>query len=249
MRTALAAFVGSLDRVRDITLEIDSSLSRALRDAAVLRRHETMQCASTVILSGYFESFLGLMAEAFIRALCMKNIPFNRLPLKIRTAHFSEGAEVLAKCARQEAKTVRRDPANRDLTDSEGIVRRMASVVSGGAYELIWEAFAETRTNLGPDALREFLSRFDVDGAWSKLAGHTRLSEASMETLLRSFLSIRNECAHSGTATTIPTPSDIRGYCDLLQTIAEGITTLLEAHLAGPSFPTLPDPGRTVSTS
>jgi hypothetical protein len=94
MRTALVNFLGSLDRVRDITVEIDSNLSKALSDKRLQQRHETIECASTVILSGYFESFLTDAAEAFIRELCSRSIPFDNLPLRIRATHFADGADV-----------------------------------------------------------------------------------------------------------------------------------------------------------
>jgi RiboL-PSP-HEPN len=192
-----------------------------------------MQCAATVILSGYFESFLGDIAEAFVTELCSKAIPFNSLPLRIRATHFGNGAEFLAKMSRREAALIKRDPSLHRLIDSEAIVQRMASVVSGTAYELIWEAFAEARTNPGPDTLREFLARFDIKESWKSLAAKTGLSETTIDASLTSFRAIRNECAHTGTATEIPAPSDIRGYCDLLQKVASGIAGILEGHLDG----------------
>lgn len=237
MKSALSNFVDSLDRVRDITVDIDQNLSAALANVTVLERHETMQCAATVILSGYFESFLGDLAEAFVRELCAKAIPFNSLPLRIRATHFGNGGEFLAKMSKREAALLKRDPNLHRLIDSETIAQRMASVVSSAAYDLIWEAFAEARTNPGPETLKEFLSRFDIKDGWKSLATGTGLSETTMEASLISFRSIRNECAHTGTATKIPTPSDIRDYCDLLQRVASGIADILEAHLSGLAFP------------
>ena len=78
-------------------------------------------------------------------------------------------------------------------------------------------------------SIREFLGRFDIDGGWSKLAQKTGLSERMLETSLSSFMLIRNECAHTGTATKIPTPSDIRAYCDLIEKISSGIAFLLKS--------------------
>lgn len=236
MRTALDSISKSLARVRDISVDIDKNVLKALKDTALLERHDTMQCALTVVLSGYLESFLTLMAEECIRELCSKNLPFEQLPLRIRSVHFTEGAEVLAKRARKEVKTLRKDSSGRGLVDSEELAHRIASVISGTGYELVWEAFAETRTNPGPEMIREFLGRFDIDGGWSKLAQKTGLSERMLETSLSSFMLIRNECAHTGTATKIPTPSDIRAYCDLIEKISSGIAFLLEEHLSGPTF-------------
>jgi hypothetical protein len=237
MRTALANFVGSLDRVRDITVELDANLSKALSDKRMQQRHETVECASTVILSGYFESFLADVAEAFVGELCSRAIPFDDLPLKIRATHFSEGAEFLAKRARRESTKLKRDTAMKHrLIDSEEIARRIASVAVGSPYELVWEAFADTRANPGPETLKQFLNRFDVESGWKSLSAGVGLSEATLEATLTSFILIRNECAHSGTATKIPTPSDIRDYCDLLQKVASEIIAILEAHLVSGAF-------------
>jgi hypothetical protein len=49
---------------------------------------------------------------------------------------------------------------------------------------------------------------------------------------LDSFLSLRHECAHTGTASTVPTASEIRDFCDLLESIASGIVKVLEDHVA-----------------
>ncbi len=236
MRSALANFTKSLDRVRDITIEIDANLSKALRDTKVMQRHETIQCACTVIVSGYFESFLGDLAEACVRDLCSMGIPFDRLPLGIRTAHFSDGAEFLAKKARTEARTIKKVDPTRSLVDAGGMTRRFASVVLGTPYELVWEAFVDEGANPGPQILRQFLNRFEVDKGWGQLATQTGLSENTMEASLSSFILIRNQCAHSGSAAKIPTPSEIRDYCYLLQKLSTGIVSILEKHLSGPPF-------------
>jgi hypothetical protein len=229
--------VGSLNRVRNITFEIDGALSLALSDKRVQQRHETIECASTVILSGYFESFLADVPEAFVSDLCSRQIPFDRLPLRIRSTHFGDGADFLAKKAKREAATLKRDASMpRGLIESEAIAKRIASVALGPPYELVWEAFVATRANPGPDTIREFLNRFNVDNGWTTLSAGAGLSETTLEASLKSFINVRNECAHSGTATKIPTPSDIRDYCDLFEKLASGLTSILEAHLSSTAF-------------
>ncbi len=236
MRNALANFSKSLDRVRDITVEVDASLSKALEDTRVLERHETIQCACAVIVSGYFESFLGDLAEAFVRDLRSLEIPFDRLPLEIRTAHFSDGGEFLAKQARVESKSIKGARSERILAETAGFTRRFASVVLSEPYELVSEAFVDEGANPGPQTLREFLNRFGVEKGWLQLATETGLSEQTLEASLKSFILIRNQCAHSGSASKVPTPSDVRDYCALVQTISTGIVSILEKHLRGPAF-------------
>jgi RiboL-PSP-HEPN len=240
MHSSLSSFIDSVNRVRDIAAEIDKNVKAALSDVKVLRRHETMQCAVTVVLSGYFESFLVEIAEAFVDALCAKSIPFDNLPLRIRATHFRGGAEYLAKEARRESKSLgqprQAGSASSRLTESATIAQRIASVAVALPYELISEAFGDTRANPGPQSLREFLNRFDVKGAWRKLADETGWSETTIDAWLKSFVLIRNECAHSGTGTPAPSTNDIRGYCELLETLASGISAILNAHLASPAF-------------
>ena len=54
MRTALDSISKSLARVRDISVDIDKNVLKALKDTALLERHDTMQCALTVSISRLF---------------------------------------------------------------------------------------------------------------------------------------------------------------------------------------------------
>ena len=49
---------------------------------------------------------------------------------------------------------------------------------------------------------------------------------------LQSFMLLRHECAHAGMAVTIPLPSDIRQFCDMLDLIGSAIVQVLEDYLA-----------------
>jgi hypothetical protein len=57
MQKALLNLKTSVQRVRDIASDIDNNASAALANLAILARHQTTQCAVTVILSGFLESF------------------------------------------------------------------------------------------------------------------------------------------------------------------------------------------------
>jgi hypothetical protein len=228
MYTALKNLKLSFQRVRDIADDVDRHASEALSDAALRARHETIQCALAVIVSGFLESFLKETAEELITIISSRGIPFQDLPERMRLTHFSEGGAVLKRQANEErrAKAVR-------MTESEDVVKRLASVLDP-SYELLWEAFADTRSNPDPQTVSEFLGRFAVEDCWKKLAVSTGLTENTLQVSLKSFLKVRHECAHTGTASAIPTPGDIRGYCDLLERLASGIVQVLEDRLAQP---------------
>jgi len=225
MQTALKNLESSLSRVRDIADDADMHASLALSDAALRARDETVQCALAVILSGFLESFLRETAEELIAMISSRGIPFQDLPDRIRSTHFVEGGAILARQAGEERKA----KAAR-MTESEDMVRRLASVLDP-SYQLLWEAFAETRSSPGPQTISEFLGRFAVEDCWKKLAASTGLSENTLQISLKSFLKVRHECAHTGTASVVPTPGDIRGHCDLLERLACGIVQVLEDRL------------------
>jgi len=238
MQKALPNLKASLDRVRAITNDIDSHAQDALRDPAVQARHETTLCASTVILSGFLESFLRDVAEEVISDICTRGVPFNTLPSKIRVAHYSDGALYLQEMARLEKKE---NPVI--LTKAADAARRLASV--GGSqlpYELLWEAFAETQANPGPDQISAFLRRFHIDQPLPTLAGAMSTSENNLLLRLRSFMEIRNECAHTGSAANVPTTNDVLGFCSLIEEIGTGMVAVFQDTLGKPPYVVLPPP-------
>ena len=143
MRAAFANFQHSLNKIRDITIDIDTAAPLALKHRTVLNRHETIQCAITVILAGFFESFLRDLAEAYVGGLCATYRPFSSLPQIVQQTHFRYGGAVLEKRAQSE----RSGNPHWVTASSSDIVRRLASVNANAPYELLWEAFADTRQN------------------------------------------------------------------------------------------------------
>lgn len=160
MQRAFSSLQTSVQRVRDIAADIDNNAPAALANPTILARHETVQCAATVILSGFLESFMREVAEGMIAEICSRNIPFQNLPDQIRVTHFQAGGYFLHEKAKSERKA--RAFA---MTESAEVVRRLASVGTlQPSYELLWEAFADTHANPGPDAIGDFLRNFDVQG-------------------------------------------------------------------------------------
>jgi|SRR5581483_1605971 len=227
MGTALSDLTSSLARVRDIADENDRNIATILSDAGARNRYETIRCASTVILSGFFESFLKQAADESIASLCALNRPFSSLPDKIKCSHYEIGGQILSRRAQDD----RSKRASRIQATTENIALRLASVAST-PYDLLWEAFAETYANPNSETVSQYLKRFGITKPWEKVASRTGTSAGALQTQLDSFLLVRHECAHTGTARSVPTPSEIREYCDLLERIANAILEVLDDHVS-----------------
>lgn len=232
MSKALANLKSSITRVRDITVDIDAHAKDALADPAIQARHETTLCAITVILSGFIESFLREIAEEVITDISSRALPFGNLPDKIRITHYWDGANCLREIARQEKS---QNPLM--LAKAADTARRLASVGNTQLpYEILWEAFAESQANPGPDQISAFLKRFDVDDPLPTLAAAMKTTQNTLTLTLRSFIEVRNECAHTGSAANVPTTTDVRSFCDLIDQLGEGIVTVFQDVLAKPPY-------------
>jgi hypothetical protein len=240
MQRALTNLKASLTRVRNIAADIDANAQAALANAAVQARHETTLCASTVILSGFLESFLREVAEEMVTEICSKAVPFNDLPPKIRVTHYWDGGQRLTDVTRKERKE---RPLL--LANASDVARRLASVASNQApYEILWEAFADTQANPGSKEIGEFLGRFDVANPIPTLAAAMSWSENTVVLRLGSFIQVRNECAHTGATTLSLTTTDLTGYCDLIDEVATGVVSTLRDTLTKPPY--VPAPSRTL---
>lgn len=238
MQNALPNLKASVDKVIAIADDIDAHAQDALKDAAVQARHETTLCAATVILSGFLESFLREIAEEMIAEICNRGIPFDQLPSKVRITHYWEGALHLRDLAGEEKGS---NPLV--LAQASDAARRLASVGSNQMpYEILWEAFANTQANPGSKEIGAYLKRFHITDPIPTLAGAMNMSENTMALLLNSFMEIRNECAHTGSAKNVPTTSDVRGYCKLLEDIGTGIVAVFQKVLAAHPY-SAPAPG------
>jgi hypothetical protein len=222
----------SIGRVRSIADDIDTHAQDALRDAGVQARYETTLCAATVILSGFLESFLREVAEEMITDICNRGMPFDQLPSKIRITHYSEGGAFLRDLARQEKGE---NPVV--LAKTTDAARRLASVGAlNPPYEIHWEAFEDTQANPGPDQINAFLKRFHVEDPLPTLASAMGTSQNNLGMRLRSFMEVRNQCAHTGSAMNVPTTGDVRGFCELIDQIGTGIVTVFTVTLGKPPY-------------
>src|SRR5260370_21192254 len=203
MQQALSNLQLSISRIQSIADDVDANAIAALANPDMQARHQTTLAGRIVILSGFLESVLGELAEGTVTEICHRAIPFGNLPDEIRVTHFRGGGAVLQNMMKQESKS---HPLA--LTESSDIARRLATVNAlQPPYELIWEAFAETQGNPGPQTIGDFLRRFDVNNPLPTLASPLHTLEPSLSIRLRSFVEVRNECAHTGGTSVIVTTS------------------------------------------
>jgi RiboL-PSP-HEPN len=236
MQQALSKLQLSTSRIRSLADDVDANAKAALADPDIQARHETTLAASIVILSGFFESFLRELAEAVITEICGRGIPFPNLPDKVRITHFREGGAVLQNAMRQESKL---QPLA--LAQSSDIARRLASVnAAQPQYELVWEAFADTQGNPGSQTISDFLRRFDIDQPLPTLAAAMNSFEPTLSLRLRSFIEIRNECAHTGRTTNIVTTSTVNEHCTLVEAVAAAMVQVFQVRLANPPYVAAP---------
>lgn len=232
MRHALANFDSSLNRVRALANHIVANTGAALADASVRELHETQQCGAMVLLTGYFEAFLKDSVRRFIEALSNSGRPFATLPECIRNGHFEGGGRVLTK-ASEAGRRGRATPFG--SASREDIVARLHSTSSSGPYQILWEGFADTEANPGPDVVKGIARELGVTNFWptvsSKSGDPMRWSGTTLNTMLADLLAKRNECAHTGRVSPVPTGSDLLDYADMLHALGTGFVTALEDQL------------------
>lgn len=221
MRIALRSFnreIARIDAVSDWLITPPALASSMLPATIAIR------CGSVVLLSGYFEAFIRDCMQNFIGYVNALHKPVLTLPDKMRFTHFENGAKALSAETRKARKS-------NDTSLCEDLAVRLASFKIPTNYTLVWEAFAQTKANPGPDVIKELLNCVGVTDPWRKLIGSMPPGLVDIELFLTSFVEMRNECAHSGTTTSPPTPPDLKQYGVYLSALAHGIVKLLEERI------------------
>ena len=238
MRQALADFGSSLNRIRSLARNIVAGTGAALADPLVLSLHETQQCGAIVLLTGYFEAFLKDLVRRFIEDLSTCGVTFAGLPDAIRDCHFEGGGRVLTK-ASEAARKGRATPFGN--ATREDIVARLNSASGGsGSYQIVWEAFADTESNPGPEVVKAIAKNLGLKDFWrtvsSKSGDPARWSDSALKSKLNDLIAKRNECAHTGKVSPIPTAADVLDFADMLEALGTGFVSALEdeltAHIA-----------------
>jgi RiboL-PSP-HEPN len=224
MQNALDRFKSSLERVREIASEIDDRITSQPGNQRFRNATQTIICGSVVVTSGYFESFLSDLVKSYVMALNLKQFSFNGLPDKIQKTHYQDGAKFLLRIIQNQA------PGH--STTREDVLRRLNTVLGPRPYELVWEAFANTHSNPGVETLESILKRCGISNPWEKLAEAISVKAEIIKSNLEGFITVRNDCAHTGTAIDIPATSTLLSYCDNLEKIATGVVKILSDLLA-----------------
>jgi hypothetical protein len=155
------------------------------------------------------------------------------LPEEIRDRHFEGGGRVLTKASEFAKKG---KPAPFGNATREDIVARLHSASdAGGSFQIVWEAFADTQANPGPDVVKEIGQGLGLKRFWPTISGYSgaplRWSDTALTTKLSDLIAKRNACAHTGTVSPIPTATDILEFADMLQALGIGLVTALETEL------------------
>jgi len=233
MQQALADFETSLDRIRALVKHVVANTGAALSDPAIRGLHETQQCGAVVLLTGYFEAFLKDLVRMFIDGLSRSGVTFGALPDSIRNGHFEGGGRVLTK-ASEAARKGRTTPFGNPTR--EDIVARLHSAMSPpGSYQILWEAFADTEANPGPEVVKGMAERLGLKNFWptvsNKSGDPSRWAATALSSKLDDLISKRNECAHTGKVSPVPTASEILDYVDMLAALAKGFVGALDDQL------------------
>ncbi|MGH7744268.1 MAG: HEPN domain-containing protein [Candidatus Dormibacteria bacterium] len=183
-----------------------------------------VRCGAVVLLSGYLESFIRDCMRAFIADVNALGHPLTKLPEGMKHTHFDVGARVL----RWQLKL---DKRAGNTARCEDLSTRLASVSAPTGYTLVWEAFANTEANPGPEVIAEVLGSVGVKNGWEKLKAATPTGLVDLKTFMTSFILMRNECAHSGNITSPPSASDLLDYGQNLAGLGTAMVSVLRERL------------------
>lgn len=238
MRQTLTEFYSSLNRVRSLAHNIIQNTGQALASASIRELHETQQCGSIVLLTGYFEAFLKDLVKAYMRDLCATGVAFLSLPQSIQNKHYEGGGKILTKASEAGRKGL---ATSFGSATREDVVARLNSSSSnpGAGFQIVWEAFADTGANPRADVVKNIGKDLGLTDFWRAISNnsgnHATWSDTAITTKLDDLISKRNSCAHTGVVTPIPTASDILDFADMLTAVGEGFVKTLEVQLS--SYP------------
>ncbi len=204
--------------------DIDNEASAALRNSIVREKHVALRSASLVLLSGFLESFLRQSAEAFFNELSDKGLRYSQLPIEMHKVHFANGLDWAAKNSRSEDVALK-------FAETITALTRIYDPPTRNVASLLWEAFAVTKGNPGPDVIAGYMRNFGVSDGLRRIADAGNIDSTFLRASLTSFIKLRNECAHTGAAKNPPLPSEVRDYVDLLRRLTLGVSRVLEKRV------------------
>jgi hypothetical protein len=226
LRALFGVFSDSAKPISQLMDDIDKEAALALKSSVVRGKHMAVRSASVVLLSGLLESFLRQSAEAFFEDLGRRGLKYDELPADMRATHFVAGLEWAQKVAKSDRKG---DP---NFNQTRVALGRLTEPASKGLPALVWQAFANTKGNPGPDVIADYLRSFGVKDPLKAVSEAGGADPGFLRISLESFISLRNECAHTGTSKNAPQPSEIRDLVHLLRRLALGVSKVLDVKLS-----------------
>jgi RiboL-PSP-HEPN len=213
-----------------------------------IERERLSRAAITILIAGSFEYHLRQFVLRFITAVNRLKIPFAKLPDSVRRCHIERGAEFLQATAKKERKESKKKQVSPPYVEAQRLSAQLASVGSGVPYELIWEAFAETHSNPGPEVVKGILSGLNTKKPWPTIAQNApnpyvtpgakpaaKQNNGVLEGLLisdlRNLVIARNRCAHGAIDSAVPALSTLYEYLNAVDAISAGIHDTLEGEL------------------
>jgi len=182
-----------------------------------------ISCASVVLLSGYFESYLKDLIREYIESINALAKPLSDIPFSMRRKHYSGGADALVWASK-------RDKELQTLVMSQDLTARLASLSNVTGYVLAWEAFANTNSNPGTDTVAALLGGLEVEKGW-KVIHDLSSQHGPLDAFLTAFMKVRNVCAHTGRHHTPPSGADLLDYIEKFRKLSECIEMAIAIRL------------------
>ncbi|MEM5461933.1 HEPN domain-containing protein [Paraburkholderia phytofirmans] len=227
IRSSYSEFSKSAAPIIKLMERIQSESANAMRDRALLAQHNTVQLGSVVLLSGFLESFLRSVCASYFAELSNKGLGMHSLGDEFLKIHLREGAGHLSDMVKREQKR------KKSLSDSSAFVRRLVAPIMDPTKAPVWEAFARTQGNPSSDVVTAILAGLGIKGGFSALddAIGRKYSASTMTQLLNNLTELRNESAHTGTATNVPQPSTIMDLVQFARYLTLAICRLVDRKI------------------
>lgn len=247
MQTVRQEFANRVSELRSWTDDLGVTALGSQRSS--IERDTLSRAAITILLAGAFEQHLKLLIKQFITKLNRMGIPFASLPDPVRHCHLFRGAEVLKATAMRERRQSKRDQVSPSYLDTQRVSTQLASVGLGVPYVLLWEAFAETDSNPGPEVITKVLQGLNTEKPWPTITKNAPdpfpspggkpsqkdklgILENLLITKLRNLFEARNRCAHGAVDAATPALSTLHEYLSAIDAISEGLFQTLEFQIS-----------------
>lgn len=218
-------FSKSVKPILSLMDNIQNNAALSLTNHSLHAQHQTIQSGSIVLASGFLESFLRDICETYFIELAKKGVGLNILGQDFLEIHLKEGAGHLSDLVKRES----RKSSSKTLQESLIFARRLVDPLNNNTLSPAWEAFARTQGNPSSETIKKILKGLGIKSGFTNLerAVNGRYSNSTIELMLTNFLELRNECAHTGISSNIPTPGQIKDTISFLRIITYGICKLV----------------------